>query len=195
VQQWPLWSTHRRRSELRPLVVAREPLAADCLERALCGNKIEGKRGFHLKSPQGRTNPIKRRRAAGGGPPPPFNIVPTQQAAAAALAALHSSCCTLNLNLQLHKCCHASMLPCPLAPLWPYRPQILTDLTSSGRSGPRIMLPLYPSTPRASRRSGSQGMEAVTLEARTPRSQTSIPVTKKRQYDQKRDEKRIPKEI
>jgi hypothetical protein len=42
---------------------------------------------------------------------------------------------------------------------------------------------------------GSSDMEAVTLEAHTPRSQTSIPVTKKRQYDQKRDEKRIPKEI
>jgi hypothetical protein len=41
---------------------------------------------------------------------------------------------------------------------------------------------------------GRSDMEAVTLEAHTPRSQTSIPVTKKRQYDQKRDEKRIPKE-
>lgn len=42
---------------------------------------------------------------------------------------------------------------------------------------------------------GRSGMDVVTLGVHTPRSQTFIPVTEKHQSDQKRDEKRIPKEI
>lgn len=122
---------------------------------------------------------------AGASPPPPFqvNIVPTQGTATPAPALLHN-CCTLNLNLQLHKCC------------------------SHGLTAPRYrrIAPLAGALRRAScclfthpvqellEGQGRSDMEAVTLEAHTPRSQTSIPVTKKRQYDQKRDEKRIPKE-
>jgi hypothetical protein len=42
----PPSSSQANGSELRPWVVAREPLVAKRLERALCGNKIEDKRGF-----------------------------------------------------------------------------------------------------------------------------------------------------
>lgn len=48
------------------------------------------------------------------------------------------------------------MLPMLLPHGMPYRHQISTDQSPAGKCGPRIMLPLYPSTPRASRRSGSQ---------------------------------------
>jgi len=151
--------------------------------------KIEGKRGFHLMGLQGHGRPATSQSSEsepGWGVAATslqVNIVPTQGAATPAPALLHN-CCTLNLNLQLHKCCsHGLTAP-----------------------GYRRIAPLAGALRRAScclfthpvqellEGQGRSDMEAVTLEAHTPRSQTSIPVTKKRQYDQKRDEKRIPKE-
>ena len=52
---------------LRPLLVAREPLAADCLERAWCGNKNRGQAWVSSHGPARprppHNHPIKRERA------------------------------------------------------------------------------------------------------------------------------------
>jgi hypothetical protein len=73
-------------SQLRPLVVAREPLVAKCLERALCGNKIEDKPGFISST-------LSRSRAAGGATPAPVPAPHLATASAPALPILKSACC------------------------------------------------------------------------------------------------------
>jgi hypothetical protein len=139
-------ATHSSRSELRPLVVAREAPRRRLLGTRLVWKQNRGQAGFHLIQPYQarpgcrRHNPIV---------PTCCHLLPLVATCSTALhcsatATATATACTLNLNLQLHECS------------WPCRHQISTDLSPSGHSAPRIMLPLYPSTPRASRRSGSQ---------------------------------------
>jgi hypothetical protein len=153
--------------------------------------KIEGKRGFHLMGLQGRGSPATTQ-SSESEPGWGFAATTSLQSTSSQLNAqqhpLQHCSTTAALSILICSCTNAALMALPLP-----------DIDGSHLQRTHWAEHHAASLPIQSKRllegQGRSDMEAVTLEAHTPRSQTSIPVTKKRQYDQKRDEKRIPKEI